>query len=239
MATNKPLQSLNSWLSGMLSSNNSNATNTAQNLTAQLGNQVTSVNGLTGTTISANAIVGVCAGHGVTNCPTCMTTTLGGSSGTITLGGSSGTITLGGLITDMSSLPVGLTQQEQDELRSLNENYDVETKAIKIQKFRNLHPEMRQMVIAMLVLGDLQQEISTIAPEKSQRHLDLEARNLWGTLNQHLHIGNLNAINYNYNTWPWATVVAGLIPAGLTRKDLEEAHAQATLEEELGLSESE
>ena len=115
-----------------------------------------------------------------------------------------------------------LTPDEIAELNILREQHATETKALKKQKFRELHPELRQMVIAMLVWGDKCTEIGNADASRSDRMKELESKrsNLSGFTGQ----------NYGY-TIPFNLPFS--IPTGLTRQDLEEAHVEATIEEEL------
>lgn len=147
--------------------------------------------------------------------------TLYGGGGTYTIP----QITYGG---SALTLPDPLTQQEKDELAALKEQHHMETKAIKIQKFRELHPELRQMIIGMMVWQDKKEEISGTQAEKSTRLQELEMKEQLGKF-------NMSSYFQPYNGFHVTPVVP---PDGLTKEDLMEAHTTATFEEELLKDES-
>jgi len=123
----------------------------------------------------------------------------------------------------------GMSKQEADELKLLREEHKLVVREIRLQKFRELHPEMRQMIISLLIIADIEMEISSSGPTKSDRLNELEAKEFYN---------NYTTTAYVNPDWHWSTVVASLIPQDLTKNDLINAHTQATLEEELSLTTS-
>jgi hypothetical protein len=157
----------------------------------------------------------------------------GGASGNITI--SNATIGAGGVgghgaiyatHSYGSTAYPSLTAEEQKELDLLREETKASSKVFKLNIFRELHPDMRQMVIAMITWQQYRDSISSAKTVSTrQQELEMKASMASGGLYN----------GYNYNVSNTATICwsGSLIPDGLTREDLIEAHTSACLEEEL------
>lgn len=206
------------WLQGVAVSNSINSA------TSGNAGQVLMSNG-TGNMSWTNP---ACSHGAAVNCSSCyQTTAIQGLHGGLLAGqaGQSGQIqistgTAGGGTSLTIQFPTPLSDAELKELNILKEQHATESKAVKKQKFRELHPELRQMVIAMLLWQEKCLEISVSESTKTDRMKELEARHM-----------TLSSQWFTSTVGPYVT--APPIPHGLTVQDLQEAHTEATLEEEI------
>lgn len=116
-----------------------------------------------------------------------------------------------------------LTQQEKDELQLLKEEREQRSKELKIAAFKELHPEMRQMVICLLLWQDNKESIDTLEADMTDRERELTNKdNMSGRI--YSSIGTIDA---------WSGMFFPMIslPKGLTKEDLIEAHTAASMEE--------
>jgi hypothetical protein len=130
----------------------------------------------------------------------------------------------GGSSMIVQTLSYLLSKEEEEELKLLEEEYVAATKIAKINKFKELHPEMRQMIIAHLIWQDQREIISKTEADKSDRLVELKQKQVmsrsYGITGQCTNINN-----------PIYTTIA--LPEGLSKEDMIEAHTAATMEEEL------
>jgi hypothetical protein len=212
----KTFPSLSTWLGTSQSTNVTQQQGQSTSTAANFG----TLNGIT----TAGNTISLC-GHGstYTNCSICNIMypgqgTQGGQG--ILIGGATSVGT-------WSGSPGGppLTQEEQAKLAQLKQEQQLETKALKKQKFRETHPHLREMIIALLAWQQICQEISSTEAPKSQEQINLENK-------------EINSKSFSLMGMPVTAGWNGQFPLvtppeGLTADDLKEAHADAAFEEEI------
>ncbi len=145
---------------------------------------------------------------------------------------SSGIISPADLSRILSGLE-GLTPEESQELSRLKEEHVVKVKIAKLNVFKKLAPEMRQFVLNAFGWRRHLDVIQQTTADKDQRLVDLETKSNHGRL--------FTQDSTSFQRWP-----AGIdprmfddinrmitLPDGITEQDLEQAHLEATLEEEM------
>ncbi len=156
-----------------------------------------------------------------------------GSGGNIQVQTGNGTYT-----TVASWPPTPLTEEEKKELEELQRVHKEETKAVKLNEFKKLPAEMRQFVVNMIVWRKSSSSIHTVEATKSDRLKELESK-LWPTLgagggSSGLYISGGN-FWFNNNVSSVQIDIAAILglPDGITTDDIEAAHLEATIEEQM------
>lgn len=147
-----------------------------------------------------------------------------GTAGNITLG-SSGNIWLNTGTSSGAALNIGggLSKEEDEELGSLKEQREEETKYKKIAEFKKLPTELRQFITNCIMWAEQHKRIGELNLNKSAREIELETK-------QH---------NGGQLTWSNGTITLAnpgydpAIPDGLSGEDIKRAHTEAALEEQI------
>lgn len=133
-----------------------------------------------------------------------------------------------------------LSNEEQKEYQRLEKEHEEEVKSAKLAYFKALPPEFRQTIINILQWETVAKEINHIEPPKSERLRELEGRAR--RTNPFAGYGHSYSKQfYPSGGSPLQDALDNLgrhhyptnMPNGLTLEQLEEAHLEATIEEEL------
>jgi hypothetical protein len=115
-----------------------------------------------------------------------------------------------------------LSKEESNELTTLVERYNLDKKLLKIETFKKLPFLVRQNAINLLIWQQYKRDISKLEPEKTARHIELEQRK------------NSGLIPISGSIWGSGySLTIDLLPEGITQEDLEKAHVDASLEEQV------
>lgn len=112
-----------------------------------------------------------------------------------------------------------LTKEEQEELSRLEAERLVETKRLRLEAFKSLHPDLRQVVVDCIMWQEHRNNISELVAVVSPRELDLKRRSF---------LTSVNAAGDG-----WRGFNNNLLPEGLTIEDLIQAHADKVIEEKI------
>lgn len=127
-----------------------------------------------------------------------------------------------------------LSQAEELELAHLEAENLVNVKAAKLNQFKSLPKEFRQTVINLISWDEERKKINETLAPGSDRLLSLRARKVnngsfFGGLHHHTSFG------HGSGHWPpeGLQFTPVLLPEGITREELVQAHLDASLDEEL------
>lgn len=121
------------------------------------------------------------------------------------------------------SIGGGLSKEEREELNALKEYREEELKSKKIAEFKKLPAELRQFITNALTWKKESDRIGQLNLNKLAREIELETKEVSG--------GNLS--------WANGTITMAssfydpTTPDGLSFEDIEQAHIDATLEEQV------
>lgn len=115
-----------------------------------------------------------------------------------------------------------LSKEENNELAGLVEHYNLDKKLLKIEAFKKLPFLVRQNAINLLIWQQYKKEISKLEPEKTARHIALEQKKNSGLISI---TGSIWGSGYNLHV--------EILPDGITQEELEQAHVDASLEEQV------
>lgn len=115
-----------------------------------------------------------------------------------------------------------ITPEEVKELAALEEEHKINVKTAKMNEFKKLPKELRQWVIDCITWQKVSQQVGQATVEKSARQIELENKK------------NIGGIQFAPGTNLWGNPYLPLsMPDGITHEDLEMAHLEASLEEEV------
>lgn len=115
-----------------------------------------------------------------------------------------------------------LSPEEQKELETLEAEYQINLKAAKLAEFKKLPKELRQWVIDYITWQKVFSQVDQASVQKTQRQIDLENKK------------NNGYLSIKGNPWAQQGYVFNLpMPAGLSNEDIEQAHLEASLEEQI------
>ena len=140
----------------------------------------------------------------------------------------------------LSSMTIGLTSEEKEELDRLTIEHGHEIKKQKLNAFKKINPALRQFVINAITWRESLTEINSVHVDKSQRLQELEQKRQqhnWytsagGSFHQQSGKSSLWTPSFDPSHMDGMLRMVG-IPEGITIQDLMEAHVEATLEEEM------
>lgn len=129
--------------------------------------------------------------------------------------------------------PQDLTIEEEKELNELEDLHKFDSKRLKLNYFKSLPKEFRQQMVNVLLWDDLTKEINEISADKPSRLIELRVKK---DGNSPYYIRN-HIINGN--SW-WLSghikISESILPEGITKEELLQAHLDASLEEEISES---
>lgn len=136
-----------------------------------------------------------------------------------------------------------LTPEELEELKDLLEEHELNIKYRKLEEYKKLPPEVRELYINTILMHNSINKINTIdsnSVEKNSRLKELETKHSFFQ-NQLNYITNGAAFQQSINQWgqvklssPYGPLVGELSPHvidGLTMEEIIKAHTEACLEE--------
>lgn len=142
---------------------------------------------------------------------------------------------------------LGLSVEEQEKLKSLEEDRKRATKQAKINYFKKLPQSMRQQVVDNIMWDSAVRAIDSEEAPKSQEQIDLESKNHRGGYSP-----SMGGLSYGGSLGGWGNIGVSslssqlevemygggryrgiLMPRDLTAEELVRAHAEATAEEVL------
>lgn len=129
----------------------------------------------------------------------------------------------------MGTLQFGLSPEEKKELEELEREHAIKLKTERLSIFKKMDGSIRQSVINALIWKETMEAMNAATVEKSQRQVDLEAKNVLFK-NMFIHT---QGSNWTYNTGTDLFFNGIALPQGVTVEELKQAHADATLEEEV------
>lgn len=126
---------------------------------------------------------------------------------------------------------LGLTSEEAAELKQLEEQYRVNSKIAKLNRFKKLDSNLRQFVINALMWHDAVEAINMDNGEVSDRLNELRSKD-YGRIT----IGSALTLDgiYGYQQYGYNLIM----PKDLNAEELKQAHIEACLEEQVLNSES-
>ena len=135
----------------------------------------------------------------------------------------------------LEDLTKPLSKEEQERLEELKKEHEVAIKTAKLDVFKKAPAEMRQFVINALTWNETHNSIEAVSVPKTKEHSDLESRHNYGRL--FMSHGSGFSINPQWSTSAGGSVFDFLrsigLPNGITVVDLQQAHLEATMEEEM------
>lgn len=136
------------------------------------------------------------------------------------------------------AIPPPLTPEEEVELKDLEVEHRIATKKAKLDHFKQMPREFRQSIINVLIWEEAVEEINAINPLVPERMRQLQST-------KQLHGGYYGSglgstfgpglgHHSSSSMWPPSFVkTKTMLPEGITKEELMEAHMDASLEEEL------
>jgi len=109
-----------------------------------------------------------------------------------------------------------LSQEENDELNALTEQYEVDLKNAKIAEFKKLPSDIRQFIINSIIWTGAQYKINNLSVNKYQRQIELESK----------------SFRSGIYTSSYAPMYNNL-PTGILNEELKQAHIDVSLEEQI------
>lgn len=156
----------------------------------------------------------------------------GGKSGNIVIQTGNSTLTVQQVSQLLGLTP--LTDEEKKELEELQRQYNEETKQVRLDEFKKMPTQLRQFVINVITWKKNSSIMSTLHASKSERLKELESRNNGHTT---LGTGGINLGSWlniqGDSTWNIDINVLLGLPNNISPEDLEAAHVEATIEEEM------
>lgn len=135
-------------------------------------------------------------------------------------------------------LPAPLTSAEEEELKELEHQQAWSTKMAKLAVFKALPREYRQSIINVLLWEEAVQEINRTSNPESDRLRELKLKQSFSPLSPFLGSGHTfhPPSMGGRPMWPPASFgmpTQTMLPEGITKDDLMQAHLDASLEEEI------
>lgn len=151
--------------------------------------------------------------------------------GTIATTGTS--LTTQQIQTLLQGLSTGITKEEKEELERLRLENKADTKKAKIDVFKRLPADFRQHIINMYIWHEVFVEMNSTKTPKSQRQIDLENKENFGTLGPGIstYLGGQLSVSI-HDSLDFIPYPAHL-PESITLDDLKQAHLDASMEEEI------
>lgn len=154
------------------------------------------------------------------------------TAGTQTYAGYS-SATIGGVdLATIMSMYAPLSKEESEELDNLKKEHNNEVKVAKLAAFKKLSPEMRQFIVNLISVHASVKKINDTTVDKSQRLKDLESKEAFTRGSTSTTWAQYSGVNI-YDPFSNKIKVQAIEIDGISLEEIQQAHVEATVEEEM------